>query len=64
MSAGMEILLFTLNAIVVYRVSDWLVRKIEQQRGEVLKQRQIVFFVIFLVLALGSFQLMNAIFGG
>ena len=64
MSAGMEILLFTLNAIVVYLVSDWLVRKIEQQRGEALKQRQIVFFVIFLVLALGSFQLMNAIFGG
>ena len=42
----MQILIFTLNAIVVYLVSDWLVRQIEKQRGVVLKQRQIVFFVM------------------
>lgn len=59
-----EIILFTLNAIVIYLVSDWLVRLIEQKRGEVLKQRQIVFFVIFLVLALSSFQLMKMLLGG
>lgn len=60
----MEILIFTLNAIIVYLFSDWLVRQIEKHRGEVLKQRQIVFFVIFLVLALGSFQLLNIMFSG
>jgi hypothetical protein len=60
----MQILIFTLNAIVVYLVSDWLVRQIEKQRGVVLKQRQIVFFVIFLVLALASFQLLNMAFKG
>jgi hypothetical protein len=59
----MELVLFTLNAIVVYLLSDWLVRLIEKQRGEVLKQRQAVFFVIFLVLALGSFQLLRNILG-
>jgi hypothetical protein len=59
----MELFLFTLNAIVVYLLSDWLVRMIEKQRGEVLKQRQAVFFVIFLVLALGSFQLLRNILG-
>lgn len=60
----MEVLVFTLNAIVVYLFSDWLVRRIEKQRGEALKQRQVVFFVIFLALALGSFQLLRRLFGG
>jgi hypothetical protein len=58
-----ELVLFTLNAIVVYLVSDWLVRLIEKRRGTVIKQRQIVFFVIFLVLALVSFRLMKMILG-
>lgn len=63
MGGGMEILIFTLNAILVYLVSDWLVRQIEARRGGVIKQRQILFFVIFLVLALTSFQLLNMAFG-
>jgi hypothetical protein len=41
-----ELILFTLNAVVVYLVADWLVRLIEQRRGAVMKQRQVVFFVI------------------
>jgi len=60
----MDILIFTLNAILVYLFSDWLVRQIEKRRGEVLKQRQIVFFVIFLVLALASFELLNVLLAG
>ena len=58
-----ELILFTLNAIVIYLVSDWLVRLIEKRRGKVLKQRQIVFFAIFLLLALGSFQLLKSLLG-
>ena len=58
----MEILIFTLNAIVVYLFSDWLVRLIEKQRGEALKQRQAIFFVIFLTLALTSFQILKGLF--
>jgi hypothetical protein len=60
----MEILIFTLNAILVYLFSGWLVRQIEKRRGEVLKQRQVVFFVIFLVLALASFELLNVLLAG
>lgn len=60
----MEILVFTLNAAVVYLLSDWLVRRIEAARGEALKQRQAVFFVIFLVLALVSFRILKNLFGG
>ncbi len=54
-----ELILFTLNAIVVYLLADWLVRTIEKRRGGVMKQRQVVFFAIFLVLALTSFQFLR-----
>lgn len=54
-----ELILFSLNAIVIYLFSDWLLRKIEQRRGSVLKQRQVVFFVIFLVLVMTSFQILR-----
>ena len=54
----MEIILFTLNAIVIYLLADWIIRLIEKRKGEVLKNRQIVFFAIFLVLALISFNVL------
>ena len=54
-----EILIFTLNAIFIYLFSDWIIRKIEEKRGEVLKQRQVVFFFVFLVLALASFRILR-----
>jgi surface polysaccharide O-acyltransferase-like enzyme len=58
-----EILIFTLNAIFIYLFSDWIIRVIEEKRGKVLKQRQVVFFVVFLILALLSFQILRSIFG-
>lgn len=59
-----ELLIFTLNAIVIYLVSDWLVRQIEKRRGAVMKQRQVIFFVIFLTLALITFRLLKSLLGG
>ncbi|MDT8321154.1 MAG: hypothetical protein RQ826_11570 [Xanthomonadales bacterium] len=58
-----ELILFTLNAIVIYLLSDRLVRMIERRRGTPLKQRQIVFFVIFLVLAMATFRLLRMLLG-
>lgn len=58
-----ELVLFTLNAIVIYLVSDRLVTMIERRRGGVMKQRQVIFFVIFLALALVSFRLMQMLLG-
>ena len=58
-----DLIIFTLNAIVIYLLSDWLVRLIEKRRGEGLKQRQIIFFVIFLTLALASFRLLKVLMG-
>ncbi len=58
-----ELILFTLNAVVIYLVSDWLVKEIEKRRGGVMKQRQVVFFVIFLVLAMTSFGFLRNLLG-
>jgi predicted PurR-regulated permease PerM len=60
----MEILAFTANAIIIYLLTDWIVRTIETRRGQVLKQRQAVFFVIILVLALISFRALRLVFTG
>ena len=56
-----EVLIFTLNAIFIYLFSDWIIRKIEEKRGEALKQRQVVFFFVFLALALASFHILRNI---
>jgi predicted PurR-regulated permease PerM len=58
-----DLILFTLNAIVIYLVADWLVRLIEKRRGGTIKQRQIIFFIIFLSLALISFRLLKSLLG-
>ena len=54
-----ELIIFTLNGILIYLVADWLVRVIERRRGAALKQRQVVFFLTFLSLALLSFTLLR-----
>jgi len=54
----MEILLFTLNAIIIYLLADWVIRTLEKRKGQVLKNRQVVFFAVFLALALISFNLL------
>ena len=64
MNPMVEILVFTLNAIFIYFVADWIVRMIEAKRGKVLKQRQIVFFAVILVLALVTFRLLRIILAG
>jgi predicted PurR-regulated permease PerM len=58
----MEILAFTANAIFIYLLTDWIIRAIEKKRGQALKQRQAIFFVIILVLALISFRLLRMMF--
>jgi len=59
-----ELILFTLNAIVVYLLADFILKFIERKRGAVLKQRQAVFFVIFLALAMFSFAVLRTLIGG
>ena len=59
MNPVIEILIFTLNAIIIYFVADWIVRTIEAKRGVAFQQRQVVFFAVILVLALVTFRLLR-----
>ena len=48
----MEILYYTLTAIALYLLSDWLLERIENALGRRLQYRSLVFFGIILILAL------------
>jgi len=51
-----EFVYYTLAGLILYFLSDWILRKVEQMRGETFEQRTLIFFVIILVLALTSFK--------
>lgn len=51
---NLEVVYFTLMAASLYFVSDWALDRIEISRGERFKNRNIIFFLIILVLALMS----------
>lgn len=55
----MEILLFTATAIVLYVVSDGIVKAIEKRNGKLLKNRSIIFFAIIAVLSTVTFNLIQ-----
>lgn len=51
----MEAIYYTLVAIGLYFVSDWILDRIEVSRGERFKNRSVIFFGIILTLAFISF---------
>jgi len=55
----MELIAFTLAGIVLYFFSDWLLDHIERARGARFENRSIIFFIIILVLAITSFQIIG-----
>ena len=53
----MQYVYYTLAAIILYFLSDWILVKIEQKRGKQFEQqRSLVFLVIIMVLAVGTFK--------
>jgi hypothetical protein len=53
----MQYVYYTLAAIFLYFLSDWILLKIEQKRGKQFEQqRSLVFLIIIMVLALGTFK--------
>jgi hypothetical protein len=59
----MELVVFTLVAIGLYFLSDWLLRRIEAAAGGMLEHRSLIFFAILLTSALASFWLIRRLFG-
>jgi len=52
---------YTIVAIALYFVSDWILDRIEVRRGSRFEQRSLLFFVILAVLALASFALIRRV---
>lgn len=59
----MQYVMYTITAIALYLFADWILNRIEISRGKRLEYRSLVFFVIILVLAVGSFELIDRIVG-
>jgi len=57
----MAYLYYTIIAIVLYLVSDWILNRIEEQRGARFEYRSAIFFVIILVLSVGTFKLIETV---
>jgi hypothetical protein len=55
----MEAIYFTVVAIVLYVLADWLLVRIEVATGKVLEHRSLIFFAILMTLALTSFWLIR-----
>lgn len=59
----MSIVYFTLAAIVLYLLSDWILERVEVTAGRRFRYRSLVFFSILLTLAVTSFALISRLTG-
>lgn len=59
----MEMIYFTIAAVVLYLVSDYILNTIEMKMGKRLPNRSFFFFIIISILAFVSFSFIRAIYG-
>lgn len=59
----MQIIYFTLTAIVLYLLSDRALDWLERRRGARFEHRTLIFFAILLVLALVTFEMIGRLTG-
>jgi hypothetical protein len=59
----MSIIYFTLAAVALYLLSDWILERVEVTAGRRLQYRSLVFFSILLTLAMTSFALISHLAG-
>ncbi len=55
----MTFVYYALACIVLYFGSDWILARLEASRGSQFEHRSTVFFAIILVLAVGSFRILD-----
>lgn len=56
----MQYIYYTLAAIILYFLSDWILLKIEQVRGKNFEQqRSLVFLMIIMALAVSTFKVIE-----
>jgi hypothetical protein len=54
-----QLLYYTVAGILLYLVSDWILRFVEDKRGKPFEHRSLVFFGIILVLAVVTFEILQ-----
>lgn len=59
----MSIVYFTLAAVALYLLSDWILERAEVAAGRRFQYRSVVFFSILLTLAMTSFALISHLTG-
>ncbi len=59
----MSIVYFTLAAVVLYLLSDWILERVEVTAGRRFQHRSLLFFSILLTLAMTSFALISHLTG-
>ncbi len=59
----MAYLYYTVTAILLYLLSDWILNQIEKSIGKRLQYRSVIFFVIIMTLSLSAFELIDRIVG-
>lgn len=57
----MELIYYTIAAIVLYGISDFILNRIEIKMGKRLPNRSFIFFLIIMALSIGSFNLLQSI---
>ena len=59
----MAYLYYTITAVLLYLLSDWILNRIETYYGKRFEYRSVIFFVIIMILAVGSFEMIDRIVG-
>lgn len=57
----MELIYYTIAAIVLYAISDFILNRIEIKIGKRLPNRSFIFLIIIIILSVSSFKLLQAI---
>jgi len=60
----LQVIYFVATGIVIYVISDWILDRIEMYRGTRFENRNLIFFFIFLLLALVCFGLLSRLLAG
>jgi hypothetical protein len=59
----MEMLYYTVTAILLYLAADWILDRIETAAGRRFEYRSLIFFAILLCMAVASFALIRYLTG-
>jgi hypothetical protein len=59
----MEIIYFTLTAVILYVAADWILKRMETAAGKRFEKRSLIFFAILMTMAVTSFALVRTLTG-